>query len=114
MPLFSIPQAHRWAWCVTALIAAALCVTTLSPAVPAIGPPNSDKVQHFIGFAALSLPLGFAYPRRTLAIIAGATLFGAGIELVQPFVGRGAELADLVADALGATTGALAMRALRR
>ncbi len=114
MPPFSIPRAHRWAWYATALIAAALCVSTLSPVMPAIGPPSSDKIQHFIGFAALASPLGFAYPRRTLAIVAAATLFGAGIELVQPFVGRSAELADLVADALGATTGALAMRALRR
>jgi VanZ family protein len=104
----------RWAWALTALIALALCITTLSPGMPAVGPPNSDKWQHFAGFALLALPLGYARPRWGWQIIFGVLAFGAMIEVIQPFVGRGAEWADLAADVAGAAVAVLAMRLLRR
>lgn len=116
MPPIPMHRAPAWAWAATALIALLLCIATLSPSVPAVAPPGFgvDKVQHFIGFALLAMPLGYAYPRWTWAVIGGATLFGGAIELIQPLFGRGCEVADLIADGLGAATGALAMRALRR
>lgn len=116
MPPIPMHNAPVRAWAATALIAVLLCIATLSPAVPAVAPPGFgvDKVQHFIGFALLAMPLGYACPRWTWAVIGGATLFGGAIELIQPLFGRGCEVADLIADGLGAATGALAMRALRR
>ena len=111
------PQsAARLAWVATFLFAAILVALTLAPSVPSVGPATNDKVQHFIGFAVLAAPLGMAYPRRILAVILAAVAFGAMIELVQPFVGREREAADLVADALGAVFGGTLARvwALRR
>jgi VanZ family protein len=103
-----------WAWGATLLLAAILCALTLSPQVPAIGPPGRDKLHHFIGFGLLALPLCLAFPRRAWAVIAGVIIFGAAIEVIQPFVGRGAEWGDLLADALGAATAAALAWALRR
>jgi len=103
-----------WAWALTLLIALGLCVTTLSPAVPSVGPPGSDKLQHFIGFALLALPLAYARPQWGLRIVVCVFAFGALIEVIQPSVGRSAEWADLAADMAGATTAVLAMRLWRR
>ncbi|MFD0859289.1 VanZ family protein [Roseovarius aquimarinus] len=108
-PAASLPIA----WSVTFLIAAALLAVTLSPGVPQIGPPGSDKWQHVAGFALLALPLGYARPGWWLWIIAGAGAFGGVIELVQPHVGRSAEWADLVADVAGAAAAAITMRLVR-
>jgi VanZ family protein len=86
----------------------------LAPSVPSIGPASSDKVEHFIGFALLAGPLSFAYPRHIWSVIVAAVIFGAAIEVVQPYVSRGREAADLVADALGALAGGIAARAWAR
>lgn len=101
----------RWAWIATALLAVLLCAATLAPAVPSGGPVSNDKAQHFIGFALLAAPLSFAYPRHIWAVILAAIAFGGAIELIQPSVGRGRELGDLVADGLGAVAGAAIARA---
>lgn len=108
--------APAWALAATGLIAGLLCIATLTPGGLDlnVGQPSNDKLQHFIGFGVLALPLGYAWPRRTWTVIAGVTMFGAMIELIQPLVGREGELGDIVADALGATAGAFAMRFLRR
>ncbi len=114
----SLPQPLRraapWAWAATALLAAVLCVLTLSPSPPTGGRPSPDKLYHFIGFGALAVPLCLAYPRRAWAVIVGVIAFGAAVEVIQPFVGRGAEWGDLLADALGAATAAGVAVALRR
>ncbi len=110
----SLRRAAPWAWGATLVLAAVLCALTLSPQVPAVGPPGRDKLYHFIGFGLLALPLCLAYPRRAWAVIAGVVAFGAAIEVIQPFVGRGAEWADLLADALGAATAACLAWALHR
>ncbi len=104
----------RRACAATLLIAVAICITTLTPAMPSVGPPGSDKLQHFAGFFCLALPLGYARPRWGWHIIAGVAGFGAMIELVQPYVGRGAEWGDLLADIAGASTAVLLMWFLRR
>ncbi len=113
-PSSTLRRPTPWAWFVTLLLAAVLCVLTLSPPGPAVGPPSPDKLYHFIGFGLLALPLCLAYPRRGWAVIAGVIMFGAAIEVIQPFVGRGAEWADLLADALGAGSVAGVVWVLRR
>lgn len=108
---------HRstsWAWWATAMIAALLCVLTLSPQTASGAGSNLDKAYHFIGFGVLALPLCLAYPRRVWTVVLGVTVFGGMIELLQPFVGRGAEWLDLLSDALGGTAAALFARVLRR
>ena len=94
---------------ITALLAVLVAWLTLSP----VGgrPPriqHLDKVAHFAAFFALVLPLASVLTTRaTLRGVVGlAILYGGVIELVQPYVGRGAEWSDFAADALGALAGA--------
>jgi len=87
-----------------ALIIAAL---TLSPVTPGPqGLPGLDKLAHVLAFGALAAPLAFAYPRHWRAVALAVLAYGGMIEIVQPFTGRSAEWADLLADGLGAFLGA--------
>jgi VanZ family protein len=68
------------------------------PEVP--GEPN-DKVEHIIAFAILAALGSFAYPRTGLwRLLAGLSLFGALIEIVQaiPALQRDSDVWDWVAD----------------
>ena len=114
MPDIFDDRTLRWAAGLTAVIALALAVATLTPGTPSAGPSGTDKVQHFAGFALLALPLGYARPEWGWRIFLGVAAFGGLIELVQPHVGRSAEWADLAADAAGAAVAVLAMRIWRR
>jgi VanZ family protein len=51
------------------------------------------------------LPVATLRPRALLWMIPAALLFGAGIEIVQPFLNRGRELADFLADGAGILAG---------
>lgn len=110
----TLQRAAPWAWAATGVLAVVLCVLTLGPPSAADGPPAPDKLYHFIGFGALALPLCFVYPRRAWAVVLMVIVFGAAVEVIQPFVGRGAEWGDLLADALGAAAAAGLALALRR
>jgi hypothetical protein len=75
-----------------------MAVVPHPPEVP--GEPN-DKVQHVIAFATLALLGAFAYPRTLLLkLLAGLSLFGAFIELVQaiPALHRDSDVLDWLAD----------------
>jgi VanZ family protein len=78
-------------------------VMAILPQPPEIpGEPN-DKLQHMAAFATLALFGAFAYPRLSLLrLLAGLSMFGAFIELVQaiPALHRDSELLDWVADTL--------------
>ena len=68
------------------------------PQVP--GEPN-DKVEHIIAFATLAALGSFAYPRAALVkLLAGLSLFGALIEVVQaiPALQRDSDVKDWLAD----------------
>lgn len=90
---------------ITVGLAAIIAVLTLMP-LPVSGPTGSDKIYHILAFACLALPLPFAKPRWTLWIILSVIAYGVTIEVLQPYFGRHAEWADLLADGLGAILGA--------
>ena len=48
------------------------------------------------------------------AVIVAGALFGGAIEIIQPLTGRGAELADLVADIAGCAVGVWIAGTVRR
>ena len=54
----------------------------------------------------LAFPLTFARPRFMVPVALAVVVYGGLIELIQPYVGRSREWADLFADALGAMIGA--------
>jgi VanZ family protein len=99
--------------------AAAVFVGALS-LVPGHALPSSqisDKVEHFLTYAALGL-IGVATARnghRATCTILGIIAFGAVIEVLQMFSpGRYAEIGDALANAAGALIGGAIAIALRR
>jgi VanZ family protein len=69
-----------------------------------------DKIGHFMAYVALGFFALRAVDRRGplpfFLTIAGCTLFGGIIEIIQPFVGRTMELADFLVDLAGSVAGA--------
>ena len=90
---------------VTTVLAVIIAVLTLAP-MPSGGPAGSDKIYHVLAFACLAFPLPLVRPRWTVWVILSVIVYGAAIEVIQPFFGRQAEWADLVADGIGAILGA--------
>lgn len=97
---------------VTIVLAAIIAVLTLAP-MPSGGPSGSDKAYHVLAFASLAFPLPLVRPRWTVWVILGVIAYGGAIEVIQPFFGRQAEWADLLADGIGAILGAIVARQLR-
>ena len=88
-------RAIFWA---AATFAFVMAILPHPPEVP--GEPN-DKVEHIVAFATLAALGSFAYPRvPLLRLLAGLSLFGAFIEVVQaiPALQRDSDVWDWVAD----------------
>lgn len=74
-----------------------------------------DKAAHFIAFGLVLWSLGVLFRRlpRTWAALLALGL-GAGVEVVQRYVGRDPSWGDLLADALGILTALLLWAVWRR
>lgn len=57
---------------------------------PPPAPVGSDKIVHFIAFAALAFPLARTGRFGLLPVFIGASAFGGAIELMQPTFNRSA------------------------
>ena len=68
-------------------------------------PEGSDKLVHFIAFAALAFPLARTGRFGLLPVFIGASAFGGIIELIQPSFNRSADFNDWVADVVGVILG---------
>ena len=78
---------------------------------------KSDKLVHFIAFAALTFPLARTGRIGLFPVFIGASAFGGAIELIQPSFNRSADGNDWIADITGALLGiacGLLYRRLRR
>ncbi len=98
---------YRIAAGASALVALAILVGTLTP--PEEMPqdvPGSDKLHHFMGFAALAFPMVAYRPRSALWVVPAAAAFGVIIELLQPYFGRHRDVGDMIANTTGAMAGA--------
>ncbi len=120
MTLFTAPRPRParvllLPYLLTALIAVGILWGTLSPPGDGTGAlPLTDKQLHALAWGLLILPMALVAPRRALRLAPACVAFGALIEVIQPHFGRGAEWADLGADALGVACGLLLGFALRR
>lgn len=90
----------------TIMLGLVIAFLTLAP-VSSRNVPGSDKLHHLLAFMALAFPLPFARPRHALPVILGVSAYGGLIEVIQPFLGRGAEWEDFIADVVGAILGGL-------
>ena len=90
----------------TIIVSLTLTVAMLWPLValpPA--PEGSDKLVHFIAFAALAFPLARTGRFGLMPVFIGASVYGGAIELVQPSLNRSADINDWVADIVGVVIG---------
>ncbi|WP_372922143.1 hypothetical protein [Roseovarius sp.] len=93
---------------VTAFVVTAVILWgTLWPKVstPAVGIIFADKMWHVLAFWIWAGIVILGWPSLGWKALVGAAFIGTMIELVQPLVGREAEVADLMADLLGAALG---------
>lgn len=102
----------------TIIVTLTLTVAMLWPLeAPPPAPKGSDKLVHFIAFAALAFPLARTGRFGLLPVVIGASAFGCAIELIQPRFNRGADVNDWIADVAGVVLGiglGLLYRRLRR
>ena len=102
----------------TLIVGLALPVAMLWPIdTPPPAPEGSDKLVHFIAFAALAFPLARTGRLGLLSVFIGASAFGGIIELIQPMFIRSADVNDWVADTIGVLIGigcGLVYRRLRK
>jgi len=102
----------------TIIVTLTLSVAMLWPLeAPPPAPEGSDKLVHFIAFAALAFPLARTGRFGLLPVFIGASAFGGIIELIQPSFNRSADFNDWVADVVGVILGiglGLLYRRLRR
>ena len=66
---------------------------------------SADKVLHLLAYAVAILPLTQHKTQPRLIFAMGVLIWSGAIELVQPFVGRSANLMDLAANAVGLSLG---------
>ena len=102
----------------TIIMTLTLTVAMLWPIeAPPPAPEGSDKLVHFIAFAALALPLAQTGRIGLLPVFVGASAFGGAIELIQPSFNRSADINDWIADVVGVVLGigcGLLYRRIRR
>ena len=72
---------------------------------PPPAPEGSDKLVHFIAFAALAFPLARTGRFGLMPVFIGASAYGGIIELIQPSFNRSADVNDWVADVVGVVLG---------
>lgn len=89
-------------------------ITALSlfplPELPEV--PGKDKTLHMLAYAVLAFPVSFARPKYIGWILLALLIWSGIIELIQPYVNRYGEFADLIANGAGLLLGYLAARLL--
>ena len=102
----------------TIIVTLTLTVAMLWPLeAPPAAQEGSDKLVHFIAFAALAFPLARTGRIGLLPVLIGASAFGGAIELIQPSFNRSADVNDWIADIVGVVLGigcGLLYRRIRR
>jgi VanZ family protein len=103
---------RQW-WTAAVLVTVTVVAASLAPASTASGVTSgADKLMHAAGYGAIAFFVAGARNARTLrqlaVVVVAVTLIGAGVEVVQPFVGRTASVLDAFANFVGAWSGALA------
>ncbi len=89
----------------TYLLLITIIVLSLWPHAYPTGSGMSDKLGHFLAYAAIAFTSSFGWPRRAGRAAAGLAIMGLAIETVQPFIGRSGDVADWMADLIGLAAG---------
>ena len=93
------------AMALTILMVSLICVGTLTPFSQAVEVPGSDKWHHFVAFAVLTTPLICVKAAYWRIIVPFALIFGAVIEVMQPYLSRSGDIYDFYVNATGVLIG---------
>lgn len=116
---------HPWAARARTLAVAYLLLLAGATHLPQVNMPPigaSDKLYHFVAYAALAvvvlagweLTLGTLQPKHFFAVWLAGTLYGAIDEITQSPFGRVSDASDWMADCLGVVIGLVTYLAVRR
>jgi VanZ family protein len=97
---------NRTAAPATLLWGLAIGALSLAPLETLPSAPGSDKLHHFISYAALCFPLLVKDMGLARIVLPVAIAYGGLIELIQPYVNRYGEWLDFGANAAGCFIGA--------
>ena len=100
-----IPLIQKYWYYLTITLLISIALLSLWPAAQLPSVPGSDKTHHFIGYAALILPVALRQPKYFLIIVIGFLAFSGAIELIQPYVNRYGEWLDMLANTIGLICG---------
>lgn len=103
---YKLKRSEKFALAVSCALIGLIGWLTLSPA-PQGDLSLSDKAYHVLAFASVTFPVAFVQRWSKIWIVLIAIGYGAAIELVQPFFGRGQELGDALANSVGAVLGTI-------
>lgn len=96
---------HRHWLPVSALLLAIVTILSLWPLEELPEVPGDDKLHHAIAYAVLMLPAALRGPQYLRAIFLFYLAWSGAIELIQPYVNRYGEWADLAANGAGLAFG---------
>lgn len=104
----ALSRKRRRAIAIWLTVGLALCIgaLTLIPLRAPSAVPGTDKAHHVLAFAILTMPCAALYPKGLFRVVFAAAVYGGLIEVIQPYVGRHGETADVLADFLGVGIGA--------
>ena len=85
----------------------AITILSLRPLEELPSVPGSDKVHHFIAYAAMMFPTALRKPHYWKLIGLSFIAFSGAIELLQPYVNRYGEWTDFAANTIGLICGLL-------
>lgn len=105
----ALSRKRRRAIAIWLTVGLALCIgaLTLIPLSAPSAVPGTDKAHHVLAFAILTMPCAALYPKGLFRVVFAAAVYGGVIEVIQPYVGRHGETADVLADLLGVAIGAV-------
>lgn len=90
----------------TIILALIILIGMLAPiSEVTTAPAGTDKIIHFVAFAALVFPLARTKRIRLFLLFASASFFGCIIEVIQPYFGRHADINDWFANIFGIACG---------
>lgn len=91
---------------ISGALLAVITALSLTPLEHLPDAPGSDKLHHYLAYAALMLPAALRRPKYLWALFLFYLAWSGAIELIQPFVNRYGEWLDLAANAIGLLSGA--------
>lgn len=114
MQLESQPQRHSgidWHMlsktCMCSLVVCIIAILygSLSPVEASLQASVNDKVQHVCAYG-ITMAFGvLAFRQHTMSLYIGLLIMSAGIEIIQPYVGRHMSGLDLLANSVGLALG---------